>query len=207
MYSSKEVKRSIRTFQNASQDVLDSAWYLFESRVDKLFSIVNRDSVIKQIVGPYLTMEITHDLLDCLTKTSFVPVKLSPDHDQEIASVLQVLQHLLSQDALHSVDILTDNKGLNEFKMQYLVPVFRELNDRLTDLEDEVEKKKKVRPGSLQIIKIGTIHSNNSSIGVGSDIHQSKNETHLNNKTLLAKWKSFKAKICSGDRIKLTEEN
>lgn len=182
-FSAKQVKRSIRNFESASEDVLNFTYPTFKSRINRLYDLTQSDEVIRFIVEPLLSMKIDFDSIhkSNIGGMWINEVNLPTDQNAQIAYFLQ----LISGQANHKINL--ENLTGRIYKKQRIEdnliiwvqdiakPCLRELAFKLNDLiEDEVEGKDEVQNAKLQIFNYGSITaSDGSNVAIGSEINQS----------------------------------
>ncbi|MEK4381161.1 hypothetical protein NSS70_04485 [Aeribacillus sp. FSL K6-2848] len=94
-FSAKEVKRSIRSFESAAQDVINSKYQTYKARIARFIEIAQKDNVINSIVSPLLKLELDFDKIH-ISKNGFWidELKLPTDQDLQIAYVLQMFKRV-----------------------------------------------------------------------------------------------------------------
>ncbi|WP_343311250.1 hypothetical protein AAHT65_07570 [Bacillus atrophaeus] len=187
-FTGKEVKRAIRDFESAVEDVMNAGYNTYKSRIKRLVNLSQTNRVVNSIVGPIFNLDVNLSEIHYHRNGSgWIDIKLPITIDEQIAYVIKVFQ-LVSEESL-SLDNLTftiykqqriaDN--INMYLSEVCYPCLRELIYKLRDLiEDEVEGKEEVPKAALQIINYGNLSAQNgSSIAVGKDIQQNINYKNL----------------------------
>ncbi|MEB4859751.1 hypothetical protein [Priestia megaterium] len=191
-FSAKEVKRSIRNFESAAQDILSAQYSTYESRIEKFIEITRVDPVINSIVGPLFLLKIDLEKIHVSGDDLWIELKLPTNTDEELAYVVQMF------DLITRREISLDNIAFgiyrnNSFSQNISLwmsdvarPNLRELSYRLNDLvEDEVSGKEEVATAALQIFNYGSINaSHGSSVAMGKDIHQTINYKNVANEIM-----------------------
>lgn len=201
-FSSKEVRRSIRDFESAANDVITSGYYTYETRIKTLNQIIHNNRVIRHIVSPFLGLEVNLDEINGDWSRSF---KLPPDMDYQLAYLLKMFDGISNnqidlEGITHSIykgKRIFDN--VQRWIENVCIPGFRELSFRLNDLiEDEVEGKEEVESSSLSIINYGSITATDGgNVALGQNINQTINQEDIFNE-IMEKVKSdpsYKEKI------------
>jgi hypothetical protein len=181
-FSAKEVKRSIRNFESAAQDVINSTYQTYKARIARFVEIAQKDRVINSIISPLLEMKIDFDKIHISRNGFWIDeLKLPTDLDVQIAYVLQMFNlvakgEISLENITHSI---YKHKRFEDNIVMWLRdvahPCLRELSYRLNDLvEDEVTGKEAISTAALQIFNYGSITaSQGSSVAIGKDIQQS----------------------------------
>lgn len=181
-FSAKQVKRSVRSFEGAIQDVANSNSQTYKSRIRAIIEMTEQDKVIKTILEPVMNLEIDLDDIH-YSRNNFQidEIRIPTESNKQIAYILKVFK-LESQNELsiEKMAAVMYNKrkldvGLSIYLNDVAVPCLRELLYMLSDLiEDEVDGKEEVSAESLKIINYGTISANDgSNIAMGENITQS----------------------------------
>lgn len=178
-FSGKEVRRAVRDFNNAANDLSNASFQDFQSRINRFVRMINDNSVINQIVKPLLELPLDLSQIEQTYPNGMLKLVLPENMEEQIAYVVQLLHrsyrkedsllnyaHSVFQDRRHNDVILKLNA-------QIIEPFLRELLNRLGDLvEDEVNGKEEIQPMNLQIFSIGNITAKSGSIAIGKDIKQ-----------------------------------
>ncbi|MEJ9210110.1 hypothetical protein [Bacillus smithii] len=212
-FPEKIVRRSIRSFESAAQDVINSTYQTYKARIARLVEIAHKDMVINSIVGPLLKMEIDFDGIHISRDGGFRidELKLPTDIDVQLAYVLQMFERVVKDEI--SLDAITYSiYGRRRYEDNIILwfndvvsPCFRELSYRLNDLvEDEVTGKEEVSTAALQIFNYGSISaSQGSNIAIGKEIQQSVSYENIVNKIMD---KVRTEQIVSEDKLNEVEE-
>lgn len=179
-FTQKEVKRSIRDFEAAIQDVMSADPNTYQSRIKLLISLCEENQVINYIVKPFFETSVD---LDSIHKEVYgkVTLNLPYSQDEQIAYVLIILKDACNRQlyfknlCYHLFKKKNFHENIQIFLRQVAQPSLRELIFRLNDLvEDEVAGKEEIVAASLSIVNHGTISAGNgSNIALGMDINQS----------------------------------
>ncbi|OWP58528.1 hypothetical protein ETZ92_019320 [Bacillus velezensis] len=179
-FSEKEVKRSVRNFESAVQDIVQAGYKTYRSRIKTLMGLCKDDPVINSIVTPFFSMPIELERIH-VKDFDWIILNLPSNLDEQIAYVLtvfkQVAESELSLEDL-SFEIFQEHNvqaNIQRYISQVAFPCLRELNHRLNDLiEDQVDGKKEIPRADLNIINYGTLNAERgANIAIGKDIHQS----------------------------------
>lgn len=212
-FPAKQVKRSIRDFESASQDVLNVTFQTYKSRFKRLYELTQTDEVINFIVNPLLSMDIDFDEITGSGAAGWIyDVNLPTDINAQIAYFLQLIEKQANS------EISLENLAFKIYKQKRIEdniimwvrdiaqPCLRELSFKLNDLiEDEVEGKEEVNNAKLQIFNYGSITaSDGSNVAIGSEIKQSTTYKSIVNE-IMEKIKNA-PEIVSADQLKETEE-
>ncbi len=177
IFSAKEVRRSIRDFESATNDVINSSYVTYKTRIRSLNNFMHNNNVIKHIVAPFLEMEVDPNEINGGWDKEF---NLPPEIDYQLAYLLKMFEGV-SKGNYSLEDITFDiykNKNIFYNIQRWIedvcIPGLRELGYRLNDLiEDEVEGKEEVESSSLRIINYGSITaSDGGNIAMGENITQ-----------------------------------
>lgn len=193
-FIAKDVKRSVRKFEDAVQDILNSGYNTYKARIIRFIEITKNDPVINSIVSPLYDIKVDFDQIHYKSPGGdwVEELRLPTDIDKQLAYVLQIFDSVASNEL--SLENLTFeiyiNKNIwsniNSWIIEVVQPCLRELLYRLNDLiEDEVEGKDEIKSSSLQIFNYGPITaSQGSNIALGKDIQQTVTYKNITNEIM-----------------------
>ncbi|WP_456270359.1 hypothetical protein M1E15_20515 [Bacillus sp. JZ76] len=191
MFTEKEVKRAVRDFKSAVEDILNARYETCEIRINTLVHLSKSNPVIQSILDPFYSMTLN---LDNIHRNSldYGKLNLPADIDMQIAYLLKIFE-LVSKKEINLVEWAFEiyqarqfDTNIQRFITEVGYPCLRELTYRIEDLiEDEVEGKGEVSTASLQIINYGNLSAQNGgTIAVGKDIQQNINYKNLKEEIL-----------------------
>lgn len=190
-FSQKDIKRAIRDFEKAIEALQNSGFKVYNTRVKELVNSITNNPVLKNIIGPYLEMEVDFARIENAPEGDWFDLQLPLDKDLQIAYVLQIMKR--SADGEFNIENYALNiyvaRNLNEnirlWNNEILFPCLDVLNDKLHDLiEDEVEGKEQVNAASLQIINYGSITAEKGNVAIGQGISQSISIGEISNEII-----------------------
>lgn len=177
-FSQKDIKRAIRDFGRAIENLHAAGHTVYDTRVVEFINLVKDNAVLNHIVGPYLALEVDYSKVFPETH-GIARFKLPSDKEIQIAYVLQTMlscaegPRRVSDHAFMIFRKSSFNENLFQWNQEILFPCLNELMVKLDDLiEDEVEGNERVEASSLQIVNYGTITARNSNVAIGKDITQ-----------------------------------
>jgi len=189
----KQVKRSIRNYESAASDILNSSHTTYMSKVERFVYIAKNDPIINSIVGPLLNSDIDLNSIHTLEATDWIPeFNLPINIDEQIAYMMKMFD-LMTQGQINldqlSFAIYRNNnfsRCVELWMGDVAVPSLRELSYRLNDLiEDEVQGKDEVSAASLQIFNYGSITATDGgNVAIGKDIQQTINYEQIINELM-----------------------
>ncbi|PLR69109.1 hypothetical protein [Bacillus sp. UMB0893] len=193
-YEAKDVKRSIRRFEDAAKDILASGYNTYKARIIRFTEITKNDQVINSIVGPLYDIKVNFDQIHYKSPGGewVEEIRLPTDINIQLAYVVQIFDSVslgkISLDSL-TFDIYVNKNiwsNINSWLHEIVEPCLRELLYRLNDLiEDEVEGKEEITSSSLQIFNYGSITaSQGSNIAMGKDIQQTVTYKNITNEIM-----------------------
>ncbi|OIK07144.1 hypothetical protein [Bacillus sp. MUM 13] len=193
-FTEKEVKRAIRTLDNAAQDILSSGYSSYKARIERFVDVIYKDRVLNYIVAPLLEIPLDFDSIHYSSFNGFwiSELRLPVEIDEQLAYVVQIFD-LVSKGKTHLDDLshriykhkrYEDN--IQQFLREIARPCLRELLDRLQDLiEDEVEGKENISSSALQIFNYGNITTEKGgAVAIGHNIQQTVRYENIVNKIM-----------------------
>lgn len=209
-FSEKEVKRSVRSFESAVQDIVNAGYATYQSRINTLVALCKDDPVINSIVTPFFSIPIELERIH-VKGFDWISLDLPSNLDEQIAYVLtvfkQVAERKISLEDL-SLEIFQDRniqENIRRYISQVAFPSLRQLNYKLSDLiEDQVDGKKEIPRADLNIINYGTLNAERgANIAIGKDIHQSIQQKSIKEDILK---KVRESNLVSEESIDVVEE-
>ncbi|MFS0837790.1 hypothetical protein [Paenibacillus sp. 1P03SA] len=186
-FTSNEIKRAIRDFENAAQDLLQASPQTLDNRVNRIMDLARSNPVITEIVSPLLQVELDWDSIFTGNGFWINHVQLPIEPSERIAVILQLLDKA-SRAEVH-IDDLSHKiykqrsyaVNISQFLSELVSPAIRDLFLQLHDMyEDNVEGKQSVAPTALQIFNYGTIAAHQgANVAIGQSITQNTNYTGL----------------------------
>ncbi|WP_313429647.1 hypothetical protein [Siminovitchia terrae] len=194
-FTSKEVRRSVRSFEGAIRDVVNSSSQTYKSRIRRIVALTSDDPVIKNILDPIFNIDINLDDIHLSSNGYNIgEVEIPTDSNHQIRYILEIFNKDVNGEL--SIENLSFqiyshrqmNVNLSKYLREIAEPCLRELIYKLDELiEDEVDGKEEVSAESLQIINYGSISaSEGSNIAMGKNIEQTTSYENISKQIMEA---------------------
>ena len=92
-FTSKEITKAIRDFNNAASDLLNSTYDVIQVRIDHLAIMLRKNPAIHSVVNPLLELELDIEIIQEVLPTHWIRLNLPTYMNEQIAYILQLIEN------------------------------------------------------------------------------------------------------------------